>query len=177
MLCWRARKVRGCASEPPRLSFVRRTASRFIPGETLDDGALGGGRAGAERHRHSVTHLGENITDAAEARNEALHYGEVQGRIRDLGLPTELSIKLTQLGLDLGATRCYENLARIIENAGHSHGVDRYGIERLCGYHARAIPPRALALSQRRRVPAGLSVPDGKGFGGADAARARRSGW
>jgi proline dehydrogenase len=104
----------------PRLPFVRRTASRFIPGETLDAALSAAGALARNGIGTLVTHLGENITDAAEARNEALHYGEVLERIRATGLPTELSIKLTQLGLDLGATRCYENLARIIENAGHA---------------------------------------------------------
>jgi proline dehydrogenase len=102
----------------PRLPFVRRTASRFIPGETLDDALAAAAELARKGIQTLVTHLGENITDAAEARKEAEHYGHVQRRIRDLGLPTELSIKLTQLGLDLGATRCYENLARIVENAG-----------------------------------------------------------
>ncbi len=107
----------------PRLPFVRRTASRFIPGEALDDALAAAAILSRNGIATVITHLGENITDAAEARQEALHYGEVLGRIRDAGLPTELSIKLTQLGLDLGATRCYENLARIIENAGASSTV------------------------------------------------------
>jgi len=107
----------------PRLPFVRRTASRFIPGEALDDALAAAAILSRSGIATVVTHLGENITDAAEARQEALLYGEVLGRIRDAGLPTELSIKLTQLGLDLGATRCYENLARIIENAGTSSTV------------------------------------------------------
>lgn len=102
----------------PNLPFVRRTASRFIPGESLDAALSAAAALARDGISTIVTHLGENITDAAEARNEALHYSEVLGRVRDAGLPTELSIKLTQLGLDTGATRCYENLARIIENAG-----------------------------------------------------------
>jgi proline dehydrogenase len=107
----------------PRLPFVRRTASRFIPGETLDAALTAAAALSRNGIATLVTHLGENITDAAEARKEALHYGEVLGRIREAGLPTELSIKLTQLGLDLGATRCYDNLERIIEKAGSSSTV------------------------------------------------------
>jgi proline dehydrogenase len=104
----------------PRLPFVRRTASRFIPGETLDAALTAAAVLARTGIGTLVTHLGENITDAAEARNEALHYSDVQQRIRDSGLPTELSVKLTQLGLDLGATRCYENLERIVKNAGEA---------------------------------------------------------
>ncbi len=39
-------------------------------------------------------------------------------RIRSQGLRTEVSVKLTQLGLDLNPELCYKNLARIIEHAG-----------------------------------------------------------
>ena len=47
------------------------------------------------------THLGENIRDAAEAARVAEHYIEALRRIREQNLNTEISVKPTQLGLDL----------------------------------------------------------------------------
>lgn len=99
--------------------FVRRSVSRFMPGETLD-AALSAAQSLLQKHIGSVfTHLGENVTDRAEACKVSDHYLQVLDRIHQLKLPTEVSVKLTQLGLDLGPDFCFENLEQIIrrENA------------------------------------------------------------
>jgi len=98
-------------------SFVRGTVSRFMPGETLDD-AIGAAEALRSKKIGTVfTHLGENIKDRAEAQQVAEHYLEVLERIRARGLQAEISVKLTQLGLDLSPERCFEHLNAIIERA------------------------------------------------------------
>lgn len=95
--------------------FVRRSVSRFMPGESLD-AALDAANALAQRKIRSVfTHLGENVADRAEAQQVAEHYLEVLQRIHAAGLQTEVSVKLTQLGLDLSPDFCFENLERIIQ--------------------------------------------------------------
>lgn len=97
-----------------RYSFVRRSVSRFMPGETLAD-ALSAARALREQSIGAVfTHLGENIKDASEAEQVAAHYLEVLRRNREQGIGTEISVKLTQLGLDLSPDLCFEKLSRII---------------------------------------------------------------
>ena len=63
-----------------------------------------------------LTHLGENIADREEASLVTQHYLDVTNRILTAQLPTEISVKLTQLGLDLDAKFCYENLSALIEN-------------------------------------------------------------
>jgi len=94
--------------------FVRRSVSRFMPGESLD-AALDAADALAQKKIRSVfTHLGENVTDRDEAQRVAEHYLEVLRRIHASGLSTEVSVKLTQLGLDLLPDFCFENLERII---------------------------------------------------------------
>src|SRR5216684_7439279 len=98
-------------------SIVRGTVSRFMPGETLDD-ALGAAEALRSKKIGTVfTHLGENIKDRAEAQQVAEHYVEVLKRIREKGVQAEISVKLTQLGLDLSADLCFEHLNAIIERA------------------------------------------------------------
>ena len=95
--------------------FVRRTVSRFMPGETLD-AALEAARNLQQKNIGTVfTHLGENVTDRAEARRVAEHYLEVLARVHELKLPAEVSVKLTQLGLDLSRDFCFENFERIIQ--------------------------------------------------------------
>src|SRR5882762_11261522 len=98
-------------------SFVRGTVSRFMPGETLDDALGAAERLRSKRIGTVFTHLGENIKDRAEARQVAEHYLEVLNRIKEKGLRAEISVKLTQLGLDLSADLCFEHLNTIIERA------------------------------------------------------------
>jgi len=98
-------------------SFVRSTVSRFMPGETLDD-ALGAAQTLRGRKIGTVfTYLGENIQDRSEAQQVAEHYLKVLDGIRERGLRAEISVKLTQLGLDLSPDLCFEHLKAIIERA------------------------------------------------------------
>jgi proline dehydrogenase len=95
--------------------FVRRSVSRFMPGETLD-AALVAAQGLLQKQIGSVfTHLGENVSDREEARKVTEHYLEVLDRIHQMNLPTEISVKLTQLGLDLSPNFCFENLQRVIQ--------------------------------------------------------------
>jgi len=94
--------------------FVRRSVSRFMPGESLD-AAMEAARSLEQKRVGSVfTNLGENVKDRAEALQVTEHYLEALRRIHESGLNTEISVKLTQLGLDLSADFCSENLGRII---------------------------------------------------------------
>src|SRR6266704_747435 len=98
-------------------SFVRSTVSRFMPGETLED-ALGAAEALRNKRIGTVfTHLGENIKDGSEAQQVTEHYLEVLERIRERGLQAEISVKLTQLGLDLSPDLCFEHLNAVIGRA------------------------------------------------------------
>jgi proline dehydrogenase len=101
-----------------RYRFVRRAVTRFMPGETLDDALGTAGRLKQQQLGTVFTYLGENVADPAEAKRVTDHYLEVLDRIHALGLGTEVSVKLTQLGLDLDRELCYANLASIIARAG-----------------------------------------------------------
>jgi proline dehydrogenase len=97
-----------------KFPFVRRSVSRFMPGETLDAALVAAERLLQRKIGSVFTHLGENVADHAEARKVTDHYLEVLGRIQQANLPTEISVKLTQLGLDLSPDLCSENLDQII---------------------------------------------------------------
>lgn len=103
--------------------FVRNTVSRFMPGETLDDALAAAHNLRAKRIGSVFTHLGENIADRSEAQQVTEHYIEVLERIREQGLQAEISVKLTQLGLDLSTDLCFDNLKSIIEHAEKSSTV------------------------------------------------------
>ncbi len=103
-----------------RRRFVRRAVSRFMPGETVDE-ALEAARALSHDGLGTiVTNLGENVTDRAEAAAEVDHYEDVVRRLAAAGLDTEISVKLTHLGLDLDPGLADANLDRL---AGIANGA------------------------------------------------------
>ena len=64
-----------------------------------------------------LTHLGENVTDRVEAQAETQRYLQLLDRIHQAGLPSEISIKLTQLGLDIDTDFCFANLLALAEHS------------------------------------------------------------
>jgi proline dehydrogenase len=104
--------------QAPRFWFVRRSVARFMPGETVDDALAAAARLRDQGIGTIFTYLGENVTDASEAAHVTDHYLMVLDRIRAANLTTEISVKLTHLGLDLGGELCYANVVKLIERAG-----------------------------------------------------------
>lgn len=103
--------------QAPKYGFIRKAVSRFMPGEKVED-AIGAAQSLQQSGLGTVfTQLGENISDQKEAEVVREHYISVLDKIDRLDLPTEISVKLTQLGLDLSAELCYEHLKKIIEHA------------------------------------------------------------
>ncbi|HEX6206755.1 MAG TPA: proline dehydrogenase family protein [Actinomycetota bacterium] len=101
----------------PRVWFVRRALRRFMPGETLEDGL-----EAAETFRRLgiptlFTHLGENVADQYEAIQATEDYLRAIDRVDELGLDTEMSVKLTHLGLDLDPGLAAENYLRLVRRA------------------------------------------------------------
>jgi proline dehydrogenase len=97
--------------------FVRRSVSRFMPGETFEE-ALTAARVLEQKKLGAVfSKLGENVKDRGEAAKATEHYGEVVERIAAANFDAEISVKPTQLGLDLSADFCFENLCKCIERA------------------------------------------------------------
>lgn len=107
----------------PRLWLARRAVRRFMPGEDPEV-ALDVGRGFAREGIGTLfTRLGENLTRMDEADATAAHYHEMLGRIAALGLAGEISVKPTQLGLDLDVDATFVHLASLAERAARDDGV------------------------------------------------------
>ncbi len=101
----------------PKYAFMRRAVMRFMPGEDLED-ALRAGQAFAGQNIGVIyTRLGENVLDLDAAREVAEHYIGALGRIADMQLDAQVSVKLTQLGLDISKDACEANLRAVVERA------------------------------------------------------------
>lgn len=101
----------------PKIFFVKKAVKRFMPGEHLED-AVEAAKALQEKGLATVfTHLGENITDLSEAEQVTNHYFEVLEKIAQSNIHTEISLKLTQIGLDLSFEETYEYFSLIVSKA------------------------------------------------------------
>lgn len=116
-LLWMAANER-LAQTIPSLPFARRAVRRFMPGEQVDDAYAAAERLRDERIGVLFTRLGENITSPSEADAVAAHYRDVldhDGERAHASGPIELSIKPTQLGLDIDADACLAHCHEIVE--------------------------------------------------------------
>ena len=97
--------------------FVARSVSRFMPGERLEDALAAAARQQAHGIGSILTHLGENVTTVDAAETATRHCLNAIDRVESAHLGAQISVKPTQLGLDLGAELCYRNLQRLIDRA------------------------------------------------------------
>src|SRR6266436_7650941 len=100
-----------------RYRFVQRAVSRFMPGEDLDAAIAAARRLRAAGVGSVLTYLGENVETFEEAAQVNRHYADLLDRARRAALGAEISIKLTQFGLDVGRAGCEANLTALIERA------------------------------------------------------------
>jgi proline dehydrogenase len=102
----------------PRLWFVRRAVRRFLPGEDATAALNAGQRFQAAGIGTIYTRIGEHLTQASEAAAVADHYLGVLEAIHERNLDGEISIKLSQLGLELDAERAFDHASRLVAQAG-----------------------------------------------------------
>ena len=116
ILLWMASN-RWLRDRVPRLWFARRAVRRFMPSED----AVAALSAGAAFEKEGIatlyTELGENLANLAEADKVADGYVDLLERIRTAGLNGEVTVKQTQLGLDLDRERTLEHARRLATKA------------------------------------------------------------
>jgi len=100
-----------------RTAFVRRSVSTFMPGERLDDAIVAAKAQEQLGIRTIFTKLGENLTRVEEAEEVTQHYLDVLDKVQAQQLQVQVSVKPTQLGLDLDRELCYRNLQRLVDRA------------------------------------------------------------
>ncbi len=101
----------------PRMRFMRRAVRRFMPGETMESALDAAAPLQAAGIGTMYTKLGENLESLAEADAVADHYVAVLDAIQVRGLAGEISVKPTQLGLDIDEDRALAHLTRLAAHA------------------------------------------------------------
>jgi proline dehydrogenase len=110
-------------------SLSRRVARRFVAGETLDDAVEVARNVNSTMQLASLDLLGENVSDEAGARQAAENYLAIFERIEREKLDSNVSLKLTQLGIDLSESLCQELLEKIIARAAAQGNFVRIDME------------------------------------------------
>lgn len=122
------------ASRSPGLSrwvhrYGRFAAYRFVAGETLDDCVQVLRRLNAAGFKTNTTLLGEGVRDATTAASVVATYRQVLDRLASEQLRTNLSIKLTHLGLDVDEELAAQNLTALASHAGRLGNFVRVDME------------------------------------------------
>ena len=100
-----------------RHDLLRGLTQRYVAGEDLGDGIVVAETLNTQRLLVSLDHLGESVTNGAEARRAVTDYLDALEALAREQVEGNISLKLTQLGLDVDRATCIDNLRRILEPA------------------------------------------------------------
>jgi proline dehydrogenase len=112
------------------LPGARGLSRQFVAGETLAEAIEAVRELGRSGRQATLDHLGENIATPEQARAATEAYREILEEIARQKLDCSISVKLTQLGLDVSEDQCRENLRSLVERAaelGNHVRVDMEG--------------------------------------------------
>jgi proline dehydrogenase len=112
-----------------RLPVAGALVGRFVAGESLDDALAALARLAAAGMRTTVDILGESVTSAAQADAAADAYLATIDALAARGLDRNVSLKLTQMGLDVDPARCRANVERIFRRAAETGTFVRIDME------------------------------------------------
>jgi len=99
------------------LPFARRAARRFVVGEKLEDALKAVEALNRQGMLATLDQLGEDVMNPEEARASAAGVASILDGIRRTGFRSNLSLKLTQLGLRVDPHLCQENLEQVLQRA------------------------------------------------------------
>ena len=112
-----------------RNGMARRFASRFVAGETVESGVQAAKELASRDIAPSLDLLGESVSAEAEAAGARDIYLEMLDRMAASGVQVNVSVKLTQMGLDIGEELCHANMVRILDKAKALSGFVRLDME------------------------------------------------
>lgn len=100
-----------------RFKLFKKVTTRFIAGETAEEAVAAIREINARGCSASFDHLNESVNSAGETEAEVREYLDVLARIDDAGIDSNVSIKLTQFGLEIDPELAYRNARQIVREA------------------------------------------------------------
>jgi len=110
-----------------RFRLFKKVTTRFVAGETIAEAVAAIRDLNAEGCSASFDHLNESVANSAEADAEVREYLHILDQIEETGIDSNVSIKLTQFGLELDPELAYRNARTVVAEAarrGHFVRVD-----------------------------------------------------
>jgi len=112
-----------------RLPLARSMSSRFVAGDTPADAMAAIRALNARGINATLDHLGESVSNQAEATRAADDYVHVLGQIHANAVRSNVSVKLSQFGLDLDVDFCAQNARRVVAEARRLENFVRIDME------------------------------------------------
>jgi proline dehydrogenase len=112
-----------------RNGVARKFASRFVAGETIEEGVAAAHQLSRRGITASLDLLGESVTAEADAVAARDQYLEMLDRMAARGVEVNVSVKLTQMGLDIAEDLCHRSMVQILERAAALQGFVRLDME------------------------------------------------
>jgi len=107
----------------------RSFARRFIAGETTAEAIAAAKAVEARGMTITLDHLGESLTSLAMADTATREYLDIIKSVVDSGIGRNISLKLTQLGLDVDRASCVDNMRRVLDKAEPAGFFIRFDME------------------------------------------------
>jgi len=107
----------------------KKLTTRFVAGETIDEAVEMIRQINAEGATASFDHLNESVAGENEAEQEVREYLRILAKIDETGIRSNVSIKLTQFGLELNSELAYKNARRVVEDAARRGNFVRVDME------------------------------------------------
>ena len=112
-----------------RFRFFKKMTTRFVAGEDIEEAIAAIREINQKGCTASFDHLNESVTGAGETEEEVREYLQILSRIDDTGIQSNVSIKLTQFGLEIDPELAYKNARRIVEDAARRGNFVRVDME------------------------------------------------
>lgn len=109
--------------------LARRLATRFVAGETLEQALDVARRLKGEGITVTLDHLGESVSTLEEASAARDAYLGVMDALYTAGLECNVSLKLTQFGMDVSYDQCLANVEQLARKAAETGGFVRVDME------------------------------------------------
>ena len=109
--------------------LFKKVTTRFVAGETIEEAVAAIRKLNLEGCSASFDHLNESVGNAAEAEGEVREYLRVLAQIDETGIRSNVSIKLTQFGLELDRELAYKNARAVVADAARRGNFVRVDME------------------------------------------------
>ena len=134
-----------------RFSLFKKLTTRFVAGETIEEAVAAIRELNADGCTASFDHLNESVANAAEADGEVREYLRILEQIDQTGIRSNVSIKLTQFGLELDPELAYKNARAVVLEASRRGNFVRVDME------SSAVTQVTIDIFKRLRSEFGLN--------------------